>query len=449
VTVSGAAARILQWQRDIGDGMTFTNIPGASTPFSMSSITLPNVTAADDNAKFRVEASNPINSMVSDVATLTIAADTTAPVPLSAASLDGSSILVQFNELVDPRTTPEGGQTLEPFNYILTDAGGAGVSSVTLRPDGRSVILGVNATVSPTFSLNIALIEDLYGNAIDGAGVDVAGVNLGLVAADVGVLNPAGNSYALDSNTIVVGGGGLDIGPTSEQMRLVYKTVNGDFDAHVRVNSLTGTPDHLEATAKAMLCARTSTSDASPSVNVFVTPPYPADATYWATARTGSGLATSSNIVANPYYLNAVPASYPAWLRLVRVGDVFSTYRSSNGTDWTSLGSSINVAMGPAALVGLGVVSHRNGKLAFGNFSNFAITQAPNPPRITGLIFTAGTFSGSFQTQAGFNYVVRYKDDLNAATWQVLTTIPGDGSVKSFTDPGPASTQRFYSLLVQ
>jgi hypothetical protein len=44
--------------------------------------------------------------------------------------------------------------------------------------------------------------------------------------------------------------------------------------------------------------------------------------------------------------------------------------------------------------------------------------------------------------------VVQYKDDLNASMWQTLTTIPGDGTVKSFTDPGPGGTQRFYQVTV-
>jgi hypothetical protein len=447
VAVSGAAPRTLQWQRDIGDGVTFTNIPGASTPFSMSRLTLPAVSAADDNARFRVEASNAINTLDSDVVTLTIATDTTAPVPLSAVSLDGSSIIVQFNELVDPRTLPEGGQTLEPFNYILTDAGGAGVSTVTLRPDGRSVILGVNATVSPTFSLNIALIEDLYGNAIEGAGVDVPGINLGLTAVEVGAVNPAGGSFAPAANTIVVGGGGLDIQATTEQFRYVYKSVAGDFDARVRVQSITGS-NRFESVAKAILSARATTDGNAMCVDAFVTPPYPSDTSYGSTARTTAGGATSSNFVAVPYVPFAVRATFPAWLRVKRAGDNFTTYGSANGTDWTQIGSII-VGMGPSALVGLGVNSHRNGQIATATFSDFAILQAPAQPTITGLIYTAGTFSGSFQTQAGFNYVVRYKDDLNAASWQILTTIPGDGSVKSFTDAGPAGVHRFYSLLVQ
>lgn len=446
ISVAGAAPRTVQWQRDTGDGVTFTNIPDAATPFRNSSLALSAVGSEDDNAKFRAEVSNANGTLTSDVVTLTVTPDNTPPVPLSAATIDGSSIVVCFDELLN--NAPSDNPVTDPFSYSLTDSGGAGVNAATLGQDGRSVILGLNAPVSPNFTLTITAVDDRFGNGIPEPGVVLAGVHYGFTTADVGALTPTGTNYACDADSFVVGGGGLDIQATGEQMRLAYKSISGDFDARVRVASLTGTPDHLETTAKAMLCARASTDGAAPSVNVFVTPPNPGDATYWATARTANGAATSSNIVSVPYGLNSVPVSYPnAWLRLVRAGDAFTTYRSANGTDWSALGS-VNVAMGANALVGVGVVSHRNGRLAFGTFANFGISQTPPSPTLTGLTYSAGSFSASFQTQNGVTYTIQYKDDLNATTWQTLTTVSGDGTVKSFTDSGAAGAQRFYQVSV-
>lgn len=62
------------------------------------------------------------------------------------------------------------------------------------------------------------------------------------------------------------------------------------------------------------------------------------------------------------------------------------------------------------------------------------------------LSFGGTTFSGSFQTENGVTYAVEYKDDLNAPTWTLLTTIVGDGTVKPFTDPGPLPAARFYQI---
>jgi hypothetical protein len=445
VSVSGAAPRTLEWQRDTGDGVTFAAIPDASTTFSASSLTLSNLSLTDSGAKIRVLATNPNGTVVSDVATLTVTPDDAPPVPLGAATMDGSSIVVCFDELLNP--APINNPALDPFSYTVTDSGGAGVLSVTLLPDGRSVSLGLNMAVSPDYTLTIVAVDDLFGNGIPEPGVVLAGVHYGLTGANVGNLNPAGVNQACDANSFVVSGGGLNILPTSEDMGLAYKMVNGDFDARARVARLAGS-DRFESVAKAILSARQSIDGTAPSVNVFVTPPHPGDGSFGATARTTTGAATSSNFVSVAYGPGAIPATIPnAWLRLTRVGDLFTTFGSANGTDWTQIGS-ITVAMGADVLVGAGVNSHRNGRLAFATFSNFTITPSASRPTITGLSFAAGAFSGSFQTQSGFNYVVQYKDNLNASMWQTLETISGDGTVKSFTDPGPAGAHRFYQVIV-
>ncbi len=49
----------------------------------------------------------------------------------------------------------------------------------------------------------------------------------------------------------------------------------------------------------------------------------------------------------------------------------------------------------------------------------------------------------SFATQIGVQYQILYKNSLNDANWQVLTTVSGDGSVKTHSDP-MGNTQRFY-----
>jgi hypothetical protein len=52
----------------------------------------------------------------------------------------------------------------------------------------------------------------------------------------------------------------------------------------------------------------------------------------------------------------------------------------------------------------------------------------------------------SLQTQAGVNYRVFYRTDLIMGTWSLLTTLLGDGSVKSVSDPA-TEAQRFYKVV--
>jgi hypothetical protein len=65
--------------------------------------------------------------------------------------------------------------------------------------------------------------------------------------------------------------------------------------------------------------------------------------------------------------------------------------------------------------------------------------------------YSGGTFTASFQTANGVNYQVQYADSLAPpVTWNVLTNIVGDGTIKVITDPGPppVSGMRFYQIVI-
>jgi hypothetical protein len=63
---------------------------------------------------------------------------------------------------------------------------------------------------------------------------------------------------------------------------------------------------------------------------------------------------------------------------------------------------------------------------------------------------TTGKMLFSVATVAGVTYIVEFKDDLAAAEWQQLRTIPGDGTVVLVEDAvAPPPSQRFYQIRVQ
>lgn len=434
-SVSGPGPRALTWEQ--GDGVTFTPLAEGSTPFSSAELTIP-VTAFDDGAQYRLVATGPNGTIASDPAVLTVTPDNDAPVLLGAVSLDGMNVTVTFDEVVEPNAAELA------FSYTFTSDSGSQPISALRRPDGKSVDLIMDNPLSPSFTLTVTEIADLIGNAVPAEGASIDGTSYGFTAENVGALNPGGGEAGIDSGRFEVTGGGLDFQATAEQMRLVYKPVEGDFDARIRVQSIYGT-NRLESVAKAILTARATTATDSAAVNAWVTPPYPGDSTFGSTARATSGGPTISNHVAAVYGLNSTPATFPnAWLRIKREGDNFTTFSSSNGSDWNQLGS-IVVAMGSPVLVGAGVNSHRNGQLATAVFSDFQFASNVTPPSLSNIAYSAGSFSSSFQTQNGVAYRVQYKDDLNAPDWTDLTTISGDGSVKSFSDA--SSGGRFYRVI--
>ncbi len=58
---------------------------------------------------------------------------------------------------------------------------------------------------------------------------------------------------------------------------------------------------------------------------------------------------------------------------------------------------------------------------------------------------SGANFNLSFPTQLGVNYQVVYKNNLTDPSWTLLTSVSGDGSVKSVSDPA-SQTRRFYSV---
>jgi hypothetical protein len=298
-----------------------------------------------------------------------------------------------------------------------------------------------------TATLDMLYLEDRYNNTAFSTPTLVV-TNFGLTGVNIGTVSPGGTEFACDTNSFQVSAGGLDIGSTggtADNLRFAYKTVSGDFDARVRVTSFVGTNDHFETTAKAMLLARESTASGSASVNMWITPLAPGDDNVSASYRAATGGAT------NAFGPSVSPSGLPnAWMRIQRQGNQFTTYRSSNGVDWVTFGTT-SISLGSSMTVGVGAISHRTGKMVTATFGDFKVSSLVLPPTLTNFSYSGGQFSASFQTQNGVTYTVQYKDNLNSSPWTDLTTVGGDGTVKTFTDPGPVSStgNRFYRIVVQ
>jgi hypothetical protein len=56
-----------------------------------------------------------------------------------------------------------------------------------------------------------------------------------------------------------------------------------------------------------------------------------------------------------------------------------------------------------------------------------------------------GKLQLTFPTHLGADYRVEYKADLNGSPWLPLATLPGDGSLKSVSDP-MTQARRFYRV---
>ncbi len=69
--------------------------------------------------------------------------------------------------------------------------------------------------------------------------------------------------------------------------------------------------------------------------------------------------------------------------------------------------------------------------------------------RLTPATLGSTAFGVAVPTVAGKNYILEYTDSLPATQWTALPAVPGDGTVKTLSDPSPKAQQRFYRLKVE
>ena len=319
-------------------------------------LTLAHAQLADQGDYFLI-VTNYGGAATSAVATVTVTPDTTGPSIVSVGSLDGLTIGVCYDEEVD------GIVAGDAANYTITSNEGAFGVSAILRPDQRSVILVLNAPITGPFSVQIFGAIDLAGNEGNSS---TNGVVQGFTAGDVGTPLLPGSHFTCDDTTIQMTGGGADVWNTNDQFYAATKSVTGDFDARVRVTALAG----ANAVTKAVLVVRESTAADSRGLHTSVNPVTPGRNQF----ETGIRDTTAGATVAIGGTF--VPAGVPnAWMRLKREGNVFTSYRSTNGTDWIQM-SQTNQTYGSNMVVGIGLTAHDNNLSATGTFSGFTIIQS-------------------------------------------------------------------------
>ena len=344
----------------------------------------------------------------------------------SVGSMDGLSVGICFGENLDVASATA------PTNYWI-NGGATAITNVTLRPDGRSVVLQVAAPLRGLFTVAASGILDFAGGVLTLP--TVTNVAVGLIAQNIGAPGRPGSAFTCNNETLEIIGGGLgDTGP-GDQFYLAGKWVGGNFDVRVRLLGLAGT----DPARRAGIYARASTNADARGLSVSLNPPPPGDHRLQMTLRPATG--SPIELVAD----YASPAGANAWLRLERVGDTFASYLSANGTTWVPIAQT-NQAFGSAMFVGLGVTAHNNSLLATGTFSNFRIRSglrldAPSRSGAQGFIL-------SFNTEYGVAYRVEFASRFNDPLWQTLTTFVGDGLRHSITNSSPTEAGRFYRVTI-
>jgi len=201
---------------------------------------------------------------------------------------------------------------------------------------------------------------------------------------DVGVAGVVG-SATYSSGVFSVVGSGQGITGTADGMHFVYQPLSGDGTITARGPSFTGS----SSGGQTGVMIRETLDPGAVNAFVFIS----SYLTFYTRSSAGS---TTSNEGQASY------SSLPYWVKLVRSGNTFSAYTSSDGSTWTQLGSTETITMAQNVYVGLALSGDDPTTYATSTFDNVVVTIGATP-FISGLSPHLGG-TGASVTITGSNF---------------------------------------------
>ena len=215
----------------------------------------------------------------------------------------------------------------------------------------------VNATIDDFRIYSRALTD----SQLSALAAPVGGASAAWSNSDIGTVGAGGFASHADGVYTVAGSGG-DIWGSADEFQFIHQQISGDCDIRARVASVQNTNNW----AKAGVMIRETLNANSTHAMTIVTPAQGVSFQRRKTTGGGSSETTTTGLTA------------PYWVRLVRAGDLFTSYRSSDGVTWTSIGSE-TIAMNTDVYMGLAVTSHADGTLCTATFDNVSFAAVPSP----------------------------------------------------------------------
>lgn len=175
---------------------------------------------------------------------------------------------------------------------------------------------------------------------------------------DIGSVAVRG-SAAHTNGVFTVLGAGSDIGSSADSFHYAFQPATGNCEIIARITTISNT----SSSAKAGVMIRESTNRNARFAMMTLSP----DKKIRWLRRTSSGGDVSTTTASGSNWLP------PQWLRVTRTNNIFNGYRSTNGVQWTLIGTR-SISMGTNALIGLGVTSRSSSRLNTSRFDNVTAT---------------------------------------------------------------------------
>lgn len=181
--------------------------------------------------------------------------------------------------------------------------------------------------------------------------------------ADIGSPGMAGSAnYA--GGLWTVAGGGSDIWNNSDQFNFASTNFTGDGVMIVRVTSLQNS-DPGSGWSKAGLMFRNDSTAGSANASIVATAGHGVSFQWRSTAGGSSSFSAISGITA------------PVWLKLARSGTSFTGSYSTDGNNWSQVGSQ-QVSLNNTLMAGFDVTAHNNSALNTATFTDFSLVATTN-----------------------------------------------------------------------
>src|SRR5205814_2743029 len=218
-----------------------------------------------------------------------------------------------------------------------------------------------------------------------------------------------------------------DVWNTADDFRFAYKQVSGDFDVKVLLTGATA-----PAGVNPMLGLMARETLAANSRNVYLRTYGAAGGAYKLGVRAATGGTTTSAGVG----VNSYPNS---WIRLVRSGNTFTGYFSTDGLNWSAC-SSTTLALPSQIYLGMAVCSRNTTAAATGMFRNFGDTApaptVPAAPSNLGGTAPSATevdlnWTDNSNNETGFKVFRKLASDTNYPATPLATVVAG---VTTFND---------------
>ncbi|MGA3180951.1 MAG: LamG-like jellyroll fold domain-containing protein, partial [Verrucomicrobiota bacterium] len=341
--VMGVSPFQYQWQTN------GAALPGATN----SSLVLTNLTLAS-SGNYSVIISNILGVATSAPVALLVTLDTNPPVVLRAFNIGPTNLELDFSKTV------QAAAATNLADYLFTN--GLAITAASLAADNSSVLL---TTAPLLYGSNYTLLvngvrdQALPPNTI-ATNTRVSFWASPFVPLDIG--SPAiASTAAFTPDGVAVSSAGGGIGGAGDQFNFEYQLQTGNFDVSVCLAGL-GLSDLW---AQAGLMARAALAPGSTFAAALATPGMNGDC--FAQRATSNGLAVASG---------SFPVNYPnSWLRLSRVGNLFTGFAGYDGSNWTQLGAA-TIVMPSQIYLGLAVASDSTNQPTTVQFVDYENTPA-------------------------------------------------------------------------